>query len=144
MNQTVHLPNKGQKTFNNDQDMASWLFALSAMVLVMVSIGGITRLTGSGLSMVEWRPFMGFIPPFSETEWLRVFNLYKASPEYQEVNSGISLAGFKSIFWWEFIHRFWGRLMGAAFLLPFLWFLFKRKINPSLVPRLILLFILGG
>ena len=144
MNQTAHLPNKGQKTFDNNQDMASWLFVLSAMVLVMVSIGGITRLTGSGLSMVEWRPFMGFIPPFSETEWLRVFNLYKASPEYQEVNSGISLAGFKSIFWWEFIHRFWGRLIGAAFLLPFLWFLFKRQINPSLVPRLILLFILGG
>jgi len=144
LNQTAHLPNKGQKAFDNNQDMASWLFVLSAMVLVMVSIGGITRLTGSGLSMVEWRPFMGFIPPFSETEWLRVFNLYKASPEYQEVNSGISLAGFKSIFWWEFIHRFWGRLIGAAFLLPFLWFLFKRQINPSLVPRLILLFILGG
>ena len=144
MNQTAYQSHQSQKTINNNHDMALWLFIMSAMVLVMVSIGGITRLTGSGLSMVEWRPLMGFFPPFSENEWLRVFNLYKASPEYQEVNSGISLSGFKSIFWWEFIHRFWGRLIGAAFLLPFLWFLFKRRINPSLAPRLILLFILGG
>ena len=94
MNQTAYQSHQSQKTINNNHDMALWLFIMSAMVLVMVSIGGITRLTGSGLSMVEWRPLMGFFPPFSENEWLRVFNLYKASPEYQAVNSGISLSGF--------------------------------------------------
>jgi cytochrome c oxidase assembly protein subunit 15 len=144
LNQTTHIHQKSRRKFDNNQVIASWLFVLSAMVLVMVSIGGITRLTGSGLSMVEWRPLIGFFPPFSESEWLRVFNLYKASPQYQEINSGISLAGFKSIFWWEFIHRLWGRLIGAVFLLPFLWFLFKKKINLSIAPRLILLFFLGG
>lgn len=124
--------------------IAAWLFTMAAMILIMVSIGGITRLTGSGLSIVEWRPLMGFFPPLSDAEWARVFNLYQTSPQYQEVNTGITLTGFKAIFWWEWIHRFWGRLIGIAFFLPFLWFLLRRKIELSLAPRLLLLFILGG
>lgn len=127
-----------------DRAVAMWLFILAAMVLVMVSIGGITRLTGSGLSIVEWRPLMGFLPPLSETEWTRVFALYQTSPQYQETNAGITLTGFKTIFWWEYVHRFWGRLIGLAFFLPFLWFALRRQISRSLAPRLLALFILGG
>jgi len=110
----------------------------------MVSIGGITRLTGSGLSIVEWRPLIGFLPPLSEAEWARVFSLYQTFPQYQEVNAGMTLADFKSIFWWEYIHRLWGRLIGVVFFLPFLWFLLRRYIGWALAPRLVLLFILGG
>ncbi|NKB50363.1 MAG: heme A synthase [Alphaproteobacteria bacterium] len=128
----------------NNRAIAAWLFTMAAMVLVMVSIGGITRLTGSGLSIVEWRPLMGFLPPLSDGEWARVFALYQASPQYQEVNTGISLSGFKAIFWWEYIHRLWGRLIGIVFFLPFLWFLLRRQIGLSLAPRLVVLFILGG
>jgi cytochrome c oxidase assembly protein subunit 15 len=117
---------------------------MAAMIFVMVSIGGITRLTGSGLSIVEWRPLMGFLPPLSEAEWSRIFALYQTSPQYQEVNAGITLSGFKAIFWWEFVHRFWGRLIGVVFFVPFLWFLLRRQIGLSLAPRLIFLFILGG
>ena len=128
----------------SDRAIAVWLFAVAAMVLVMVSIGGITRLTGSGLSIVEWRPLMGFLPPFSDGEWLRVFTLYQTSPQYEDVNAGMTLAGFKTIFWWEYVHRAWGRLIGLVFFLPFLWFLARRQIGWSLAPRLVVLFILGG
>lgn len=128
----------------NNRAIAAWLFTMAAMILVMVSIGGITRLTGSGLSIVEWRPVLGFLPPLSDTEWLRIFNLYQASPEFQEVNAGMTLAGFKTIFWWEYAHRLWGRMIGVVFFLPFLWFLVHRHIGWSLAPRLALLFILGG
>ncbi len=127
-----------------DRAIAAWLFTMAGMILVMVSIGGITRLTGSGLSIVEWRPIMGSLPPLSGAEWLRVFSLYQASPEFQEVNAGMTLSGFKTIFWWEYVHRLWGRLIGVVFFLPFLWFLIRRQIGWSLAPRLALLFILGG
>lgn len=132
------------RSLSNDRAIAAWLFTMAAMVLVMVSIGGITRLTGSGLSIVEWRPLMGFLPPLSDAEWARVFTLYQTSPQYQEVNAGITLSGFKSIFWWEYVHRLWGRLIGVVFFLPFLWFLLRRQLAWSLAPRLVVLFILGG
>ncbi len=134
----------GQRPPASNQAIATWLFTMAAMILVMVSIGGVTRLTGSGLSIVEWRPIIGILPPFSEAEWLRVFTLYQTSPQYQEINTGITLSGFKAIFWWEFVHRLWGRLIGVVFILPFLWFLLRRQIGPALAPRLVLLFILGG
>ena len=133
-----------QRPSHGERAIAAWLFTMAAMILVMVSIGGITRLTGSGLSIVEWRPIMGFLPPLTDAEWLRVFNLYQASPEFQEVNAGMTLAGFKTIFWWEYVHRLWGRLIGVVFFLPFLWFLVRRHIGWSLAPRLAVLFILGG
>ena len=121
-----------------------WLLVCCAMVLAMIVIGGLTRLTGSGLSMVEWRPFLGLLPPFSEAEWQRVFALYQTSPEFREVNAGIDLAGFKSIFWLEYIHRLWGRLIGVVFLLPLLWFLVRRQVNRPLGLKLVGLFVLGG
>lgn len=133
-----------QRPSASDRAIATWLFSMAAMILVMVSIGGITRLTGSGLSIVEWRPLIGFLPPLSDAEWARVFTLYQTSPQYQEVNAGITLSGFKSIFWWEYVHRLWGRLIGVVFFLPFLWFLLRRQLAWSLAPRLVLLFILGG
>ncbi len=114
------------------------------MLLVMIVIGGLTRLTGSGLSMVEWRPVLGFLPPFSEAEWQRVYELYRGTPEFREVNAGIDLAGFKSIFWLEYLHRLWGRLIGIAFLVPFVWFLVRREIDRPLGLRLAGLFVLGG
>lgn len=129
---------------SHDRAIALWLFFTAAMILIMVSIGGITRLTGSGLSIVEWRPVLGFLPPLTEAEWLRVFALYQVSPEFREVNAGMSLAEFKSIFWWEYIHRVWGRLIGLAFILPFAWFLVRGQLAWSLAPRLAALFILGG
>jgi len=110
----------------------------------MISIGGITRLTESGLSMVEWRPLIGAIPPMTEAEWLRVFDLYRATPEYQHINAGMSLGAFKTIFWWEYIHRLWGRMLGLVFILPFVFFLIKGWLTPRLTWRLAGLLVLGG
>jgi len=124
--------------------VAVWLLACCAMVLAMAVIGAITRLTESGLSMVEWKPLIGFIPPLSEAEWQRVFDLYKQTPEYRIFNAGMDLDGFRRIFWWEWFHRLWGRLIGVAFLLPFLWFLARGMIPRTLAPKLAGLFVLGG
>lgn len=128
----------------NDRAIGLWLMVCAGMVLAMVVIGGITRLTGSGLSIVEWRPVMGFLPPLSDAAWNRAFELYRATPQYLEVNAGMTLAEFRAIFWWEYIHRLWGRLIGLVFLLPFVWFAIRGRIRKSLVPRLILLFLVGG
>lgn len=124
--------------------IAAWLFASAFMVAAMVVIGGITRLTESGLSMVEWRPLMGWIPPMGEAEWQRVFDMYKATPEYSAANFWMSLEDFKTIFFWEYVHRVWGRLIGIVFAVPFLVFLLTGRIERALVPRLVLLFVLGG
>tara|TARA_R110002110_G_scaffold85816_4_gene223788 strand:+ start:123328 stop:124389 length:1062 start_codon:yes stop_codon:yes gene_type:complete len=128
----------------NDRAIGLWLLVCAGMVLAMVVIGGITRLTGSGLSIVEWRPVMGFLPPLSDVAWDRVFDLYRATPQYLEVNAGMTLAEFRAIFWWEYVHRLWGRLIGLVFFLPFVWFLIRGRVRRSLVPRLVLLFLLGG
>ncbi len=95
----------------------------------MVVIGGITRLTGSGLSMVRWEPIHGVIPPLNEAEWLEEFNQYRQYPEYQKINRGMNLDEFKGIFWWEYIHRVWGRLIGLVFALPMLWFLLRGQLG---------------
>lgn len=121
-----------------------WLLVLAAMVFVMIVIGGLTRLTGSGLSMVEWQPVTGWLPPLSDAAWQDTFAKYQAYPEYQKVNLGITLAEFKGIFWLEYVHRLWGRLIGVAFLVPFLVFLVKGWIERPLVPKLVALFVLGG
>jgi cytochrome c oxidase assembly protein subunit 15 len=111
----------------------------------MVVIGGITRLTQSGLSIVEWKPISGIIPPLSEQDWMVEFNNYKTSPEFLKSNSHFSLDDFKSIFWWEFIHRFIGRLIGFVFLIPCIWFYVTKKItSKSLFRNLIIIFLLGG
>ncbi|MCK4676049.1 MAG: COX15/CtaA family protein [Gammaproteobacteria bacterium] len=110
----------------------------------MIILGGVTRLTGSGLSMVEWAPIMGILPPLNQTEWQEAFLLYQQFPEYQIKNFGMSLDEFKSIFWFEYGHRLLGRSIGMIFLLPFLFFLFRGKIQKSLTPKLIIMFVLGG
>jgi cytochrome c oxidase assembly protein subunit 15 len=117
---------------------------MAFLVAVMVVIGGVTRLTGSGLSMVEWRPLMGTLPPLTDAEWQRVFDLYKSSPEYEQFNYGMELDGFKSIFFWEYFHRLWGRLLGLAFGLPFLVLLVGRRLPQGYGWRLTLLLLLGG
>ena len=114
------------------------------MIFAMVIIGGITRLTESGLSIVDWRPLLGWIPPLSETDWQALFRQYQDSPQYREVNVGMSLDEFKTIYWWEFIHRLWGRLIGLVFLGPFVWFFLIGKIDRKMAPWLIGLFVLGG
>lgn len=124
--------------------VAWWLLANAAMVAAMIVIGGITRLTESGLSMVEWRPLMGWIPPLSEAEWERVFGLYKLTPEFRVHNAWMGLADFKTIFFWEYLHRVWGRLIGLVFALPFLAFLLAGRIERALAPRLAALFVLGA
>lgn len=107
-------------------------------------IGGITRLTHSGLSMVKWNLIMGAIPPLSEQAWQESFSQYKLFPEYQRLNAHFSLQDFKAIFWWEYTHRLLGRFTGIAFLLPFLWFWLRGHISRSLMPKLLLLFGLGA
>ena len=124
--------------------IAYWLLGICLLVFLMVVIGGVTRLTGSGLSMVEWKPVTGFIPPFSQSDWQVLFDSYRQYPEFLKVNQGMDLAGFKGIFWLEFIHRVLGRLIGIAFLLPFLYFLIRGMIPKNLAPKLIVMFILGG
>nr|WP_246513359.1 COX15/CtaA family protein [Azospirillum picis] len=120
------------------------MLVCAAMVLAMAVIGAITRLTESGLSMVEWKPLIGILPPLSEAEWIRVFDLYKGTPEFRIYNSHMDLAGFQSIFWWEWFHRLWGQLIGFVFLIPFLRFWMQGRIAPDLWPKLAGLFLLGG
>ena len=124
--------------------IAIWLFAVAAMVFAMVVIGGVTRLTESGLSIVEWKPIAGALPPLSDAAWQAEFDNYKQFPEYQKINRGMSLAEFKRIFFWEWLHRLWGRLIGLAFFLPFVWFLVTRRVPPGLEPTLWGLLVLGG
>lgn len=127
-----------------DRQVALWLSFCAAVVLGMILLGAVTRLTGSGLSMVEWKPLMGAIPPLSEHDWQETFDKYKAFPEYQKVNHGMSLHEFKSIFMFEYLHRVLGRLIGVIFFFPMLFFAFTRRIRPGLLPHLVVLFVLGG
>ena len=118
--------------------IASLLFIVAAMVFAMVVVGGITRLTESGLSITEWKPLSGAIPPLTRTDWQHAFDLYKATPQYREVvaASGMSLTGFKFIFFWEWVHRLLGRILGLVFAVPLLWFAWKRQIPAGYGPRL--------
>jgi heme a synthase len=124
--------------------VAIWLFGVAFMVLVMIVLGGVTRLTGSGLSIMEWDPIMGALPPLSDTEWQRLYHLYEQIPQYTLVNQGFGLAGFKQIFWLEWIHRLWGRLIGLVFLGPLIWFWVTGRLERRVRPWLVLLFVLGG
>ena len=124
--------------------VAWWLFGVSAMVLGMIAVGGLTRLTESGLSMVDWRPLMGVVPPVGESAWNAVFEQYKAYPEYQKVNAGMTLADFKFIFYFEYGHRILGRLIGMAFALPALYFGLRGAFSTAFRNRIIILFFLGG
>ncbi len=121
-----------------------WLYAVAALVLAMVLVGGATRLTESGLSITEWKPVMGVMPPLGETAWQAEFEKYQAIPQYRELNAGMTLDGFKSIYWWEWTHRLIGRAIGFVFLLPFLWLLWRGWIGPGLRGRLAVIFALGA
>ena len=121
-----------------------WLWIVYGFIAIMVAIGGITRLTGSGLSMVEWRPLMGALPPIGETEWLAVFDQYKQTPQFAQVNDWMSLADFQRIFFWEYLHRLLGRLIGVVFLVPWLVFVFRRRLRGPLAWRALLAFVFGG
>jgi cytochrome c oxidase assembly protein subunit 15 len=121
-----------------------WLYGIAVLLVLMVMVGGITRLTDSGLSIVEWRPVTGTVPPLSENAWIVEFDKYKTSSEYELVNKGMTLDEFKRIYWWEWAHRLLGRLIGAAFLLPLLLFQFRGWIEPGLNWRLWLIFALGA
>jgi cytochrome c oxidase assembly protein subunit 15 len=130
-----------------DRAVGIWLLICAAMIFVMVVLGGITRLSGSGLSIMEWNPLMGALPPMSAAEWDRVFGLYRGIAQYKHINPDMTLEGFKGIFWWEWSHRFWGRLIGVVFFVPFLFFLFKGYFGKgSRVgwPRLAAIFVLGA
>ena len=122
----------------------AWLLVIYGMIAAIVVIGGVTRLTGSGLSMVEWRPLMGALPPLTDAEWARVFTKYQASPQYQHVNDWMTLADFQRIFFWEWLHRLVGRLIGAAFLVPWLVFLLRGRLQGPLRMRTFVAFVLGG
>src|SRR5277367_227879 len=121
-----------------------WLIAVAALIAVMVLVGGATRLTESGLSIVEWKPVTGALPPLGEAAWSQAFDAYKAIPQYRQMNAGMSLDEFKIIFWWEWSHRLLGRVTGAVFLLPFLWFLWRGFIDRRLGGALLGIFALGA
>ena len=126
--------------------LSNWLFAVASLVFAMVVIGGITRLTGSGLSITEWQPITGAIPPLSDAEWTRAFELYQATPEYRQVNgpAGMDLAAFQRIYFWEWLHRLMGRIIGLAFALPLAWFAVKRAIPRGYGWKLAGLLLLGA
>ena len=141
---SISVGSRAGRTWHPDRLMALWLFVCAAMILAMVVIGGITRLTESGLSITEWRPLTGVVPPLSEAQWQHSFKLYKQIPEYRLIHPGMSLADYKVLYWWEFVHRLWGRLIGIAFAVPLAIFFLRKRIPPGLVPWLCLLLVLGG
>jgi cytochrome c oxidase assembly protein subunit 15 len=121
-----------------------WLFTICVMLLVMIGLGGATRLTGSGLSIMDWQPISGILPPLSSADWERLFAIYKTIPQYKMQPPGFDLTSFQHIFWLEWIHRFWGRLTGIAFLLPLIYFAATGQIRRKLLPGLVVIFCLGG
>ena len=124
--------------------VAAWLLACCALIFAMVVLGGVTRLTHSGLSIVEWQPLVGALPPLTERDWHELFEKYRQTPEYREVNKGMSVEEFKGIFWLEYFHRLLGRLIGVAFFVPLLWFWRHRQIDRHLGLRLAGIFLLGA
>jgi heme a synthase len=121
-----------------------WLITVAALIAIMVLVGGATRLTESGLSIVEWKPVSGTLPPLSQEQWTQAFDAYKTIPQYRELNAGMSLHEFKTIFWWEWSHRLLGRVIGGVYLLPFLWFLWRGIVRTELKRRLWIIFGLGA
>jgi cytochrome c oxidase assembly protein subunit 15 len=124
--------------------VAIWLLICCTLVFAMVVVGGVTRLTDSGLSMVEWRPIVGTIPPITESDWEEVFKKYHETPQYKKINRGMSADEFKGIFWWEYFHRLLGRVIGLVFFIPFLFFLVRKRIDRPLGLKLAGIFLLGG
>ena len=132
------------RTKKSDKAIVVWLLIGAFLVASMVILGGITRLTQSGLSMVEWKLIMGSVPPMNEAEWQTTFEKYQQFPEYQKLNIHYSLNDFKSIFWWEYSHRLLGRVIGIVFLIPFLLFLFQKRLDPTLIKKLLFVLAMGA
>ena len=126
------------------RQVAVWLFVCCALLFAMIVLGGVTRLTHSGLSITEWQPIVGTLPPLDESQWQEALRKYQRTPEYDQVNKGMSLEAFKGIFWWEYFHRLLGRVIGFVFLLPLLWFVPRGRIPPGYPARLAAIFVLGG
>lgn len=140
----MSLPSSPNLIPASHRRISAWLFICCMMVLTMAVIGAVTRLTESGLSIVEWKPVTGALPPLSETAWTAEFDAYRQSPEYLKRNHGMSLGEFKQIYFWEYLHRLWGRMIGIVFLIPFLGFLITRQIPRHLILPLLGIFVLGG
>ena len=140
----VALASSPSSRASSDRAIGIWLLACCAMIFLMVLIGGITRLTESGLSITEWKPIEGVLPPLTHAQWQDAFAEYKAIPQYQAIHADMTLDQFKHIYFWEYIHRLWGRLIGFAFLLPFLWFVMRGQVSRRLIAPLAGLFVLGG
>ncbi len=128
---------------NYKNSIMLWLITLTIMVFLIIIIGGLTRLTDSGLSMVDWQPILGTIPPLSNNQWMDVFNDYKLTPEFLYVNKNMTLDEFKYIFWWEWFHRFFARLIGLVFIIPFIYFFIKKNLNSFFYKRFSIIFSLG-
>lgn len=124
--------------------VAAWLFVIAGMILAMVAVGGITRLTQSGLSITQWKPISGIVPPLNDAQWQAEFANYQRIPQYRQLNAGMTLSGFKAIFFWEYLHRLLGRTIGMVFALPLLWFALRRQIPPGYGWRLVAILALGG
>jgi cytochrome c oxidase assembly protein subunit 15 len=138
------VPDSESPARRDARAVAFWLLGVAGLVWLMVAIGGATRLTGSGLSIMEWAPLSGALPPMTEAEWQRLYELYRTIPQYALVNQGFGLEGFKEIFWLEWIHRQWGRLIGLAYAAGLVWFWLRGRIPAGYKPRLLMLLALGG
>lgn len=142
MDQTYIVEHKPMRAY--PKSLKLWLFIGLVMLFVQVIVGGVTRITGSGLSITKWEIVTGTIPPLNKADWDKEFNLYKDTPQYQEINEGMSLSDFKFIYFWEYIHRFWARIMGFVFLFPFLYFWYKGYLDKQLLRRLGIVIVLAG
>jgi cytochrome c oxidase assembly protein subunit 15 len=131
-------------TKRSARPVAIWLLVGVAMIIVQIILGGITRLTGSGLSITEWKPILGTIPPLTEAAWQTAFSKYQQIAQYKHLNFDFTLSDFKFIYFWEWLHRVWGRLIGVVFLIPFVVFLVQRRFHADMVKPLLILFLLGG
>ena len=140
----MHAPGLAGVPAQGERTVAIWLLACCALVFAMVVVGGITRLTHSGLSIVEWQPIVGALPPADNDAWQEAFRKYQDTPQFRQVNPQMDLDGFKGIFWWEYVHRLLGRLIGAAFLLPLVWFAARGRLSRALTWRLAGIFVLGA
>src|SRR5882762_8075209 len=141
---TIPMQQASAQQASAQRGIRAWLFSVAALIALMVLVGGATRLTESGLSIVEWKPVTGTLPPLGEAQWEQAFEAYKTIPQYQQQNAGMTLAEFKTIFWWEWSHRLLGRVIGAVYLLPFLFFLWRGALSAELKRRLWMIFALGA
>jgi heme a synthase len=131
-------------SISNRTNIILWLFSGCFLIFVMVVVGGITRLTGSGLSITKWDVVTGTIPPLSDEAWQKEFTHYTETPQFKQINAHFGIEDFKQIYFWEYIHRLIGRVIGIVFIIPFAWFLFKKQLSRSLIWKSLLLFFMGG